>query len=103
MDVNLKLSPEAAKRLSEKAAQEGQTLERLLENLAEHEAGVSSNGKSAEAESPENEERPWRGVFVLDYPRQNIFTVEHEVNVSALPPLPAEIRIDARRLADESQ
>ena len=81
----------------------GQTLEALLENLAEDEAEVSGNGKSTDAESKVNEERPWRGVFALDYPRQEIFTVEHEVNVNALPPLPAEVRIDARRMADESE
>ena len=90
MIVNLKLSVETAKRLGDKAAREGQSLEGLLENLAEHEAEVSGNGKSTDAESKEDEERPWRGVFVLDYPRQEIFTVEHEVNVSALPPLPAD-------------
>jgi len=103
MNVNLKLSVETAKRLSDKAIREGQTLEGFLENLAEHEALVPSNGKSADADRPEDEERPWRGVFVLDYPRQEIFAAEHEVNVNTLPSLPAEVRIDARRMADESE
>jgi hypothetical protein len=103
MIVNLKLSAETTKRLSDKAFREGQTLEGLLENLAEQEAGAPSNGKSADVDPPEDDERPWRGVFLLDYPRQEIFAAEHEVNVNALPPLPAEVRIDARRMADESE
>ncbi len=89
MIVNLKLSVETDKRLGDKAAREGQSLEGLLENLAEHEAKLSGNGKSASDEPQEDEGRPWRGVFVLEYPRQEIFSVEHEVNVNALPPLPA--------------
>ncbi|HWY85179.1 MAG TPA: hypothetical protein VNX28_00565 [Gemmataceae bacterium] len=103
MIVNLKLSVETVKRLGDKAVREGQTLEGLLQNLAEHEAGASSNAKPSDAGPEDDEERPWRGLFVLDYPREEIFAVEHEVNVNALPPLPAEIRIDARRMADESE
>lgn len=101
MIVNLNLSAETAKRLSDKALREGQTLEGLLQDLAEHEA--SSNGGSATPEPQADEERPWRGVFVLDYPRQEIFRTEQEVNVNALPPLPPEIVIDPRRLADDSE
>jgi len=103
MIVNLKLSVETVKRLGDKAAREGQTLEGLLQNLAEHEAGASRNAKPSDVEPEDDEDRPWRGLFVLDYPREEIFAVEHEVNVNALPPLPAEIRIDARRMADESE
>jgi hypothetical protein len=100
MIVNLNLSAETAKRLSDKAAREGQTLEGLLQDLAEHEA--SGNGSST-PEPQGNEERPWRGVFVLDYPRREIFRAEQEVNVNTLPPLPPEIVIDPRRLADDSE
>jgi hypothetical protein len=103
MIVNLELSAETAKRLSDKAAREGQTLEGLLGNLAEHEAELSGNGQSAGAESPDAEARPWRGVFVLDYARRELCTMAHEVNVNALPSLPAEVQIDARRMADESE
>jgi hypothetical protein len=85
MIVNLELSAETAKRLSDKAARDGQTLEGLLGSLAEHEAESSSNGQSAGAESPETEERPWRGVFVLDYARHELCTMAHEVNVNTLP------------------
>jgi hypothetical protein len=103
MIVNLNISAETAKRLGNKAAQEGQSLEGFLENLAEHEAGASNNGKSTEPDTQDDEERPWRGVFVLDYPRQEIFAAQHDVNVNALPPLPVDVRIDARRMADESE
>jgi len=57
--VNLNLSLETAKRLADKAAQEGHILEPFLENLAELDAGASNNGTSAEAELQEKEERPW--------------------------------------------
>jgi hypothetical protein len=103
MIVNLQLSIETATRLGEKAARKGQTLETLLVNLADHEAEESSNVQSSDAEPHEVGERPWRGVFVLDYPRQEIFAVEREVNINALPPLPTEVQIDLRRLADESE
>jgi hypothetical protein len=69
--------------------------------LAEHEA--SSNGSCATPEPEGGEEQPWRGVFVLDYPRREIFRAEQEVNVNALPPLPPEIVIDPRRLVDDSE
>jgi hypothetical protein len=103
MIVNVSLSAEAVKRLSDKAAREGQTLEGLLQDLAEHEAEASTNGSSAASEPERDEKRPWRGVFVLDYPRREIFTAEQEVNVNALPSLPPEIVIDPRRLADDSE
>jgi hypothetical protein len=103
MIVNVHLSAETAKRLSNKAAREGQTLEGLLRDLAEQEADTSTNGSSAAAEPEWDEERPWRGVFVLDYPRPEVFTAEQEVNVGALLPLPPEIVIDPRRLADDSE
>jgi hypothetical protein len=96
MIVNLNLSAETAKRLSDKAAQEGHTLEDLLQDLAEHEANSSANGRSAVGNSLENEERPWRGVFVLDYPHPETVKIQQEVNINTLPALPAEIVIDPR-------
>jgi hypothetical protein len=100
MIVNLKLSVEIVNRLSAKAAQAGQTLEGLLEHLAEQEAGLASKGQADAAQSPGDEGRPWRGTFVLDYPRQDVFAITQEVNVNVLPPLPRDVRIDPRRLAD---
>jgi hypothetical protein len=103
MIVNVNLSAETAQRLSDKAAREGQTLEGLLHDLAEHETQVPGNGSSAEREPQADEERPWRGVFVLDYPRQEVFKAQRDINVSSLPSLPPEVVIDPRRLTDDSE
>lgn len=103
MIVNLNLSAETAKRLSDKAARDGRTLEGFLRDLAEHEADASANGNGAVRDSEAEEERPWRGVFALDYPQREIFKAEQEVITNALPPLPPQIMIDPRRLADDSE
>jgi len=100
MIVMLNLSAETAKRLGDRAAREGKTLKVLLQDLAEQEAS-DSGGSCPKAQ--EDEERPWRGVFVLDYPQRELLTAEREVNVNALPSLPPEMLIDLERLADDSK
>jgi hypothetical protein len=101
--VSVNLSTETARRLSERAAREGQTLEGLLHELAVQEALGSGNGNRATDELQADDERPWRGILVLDYAPKQIFKTEREVNVCALPSLPPEVIIDPRRLTDDSE
>ncbi len=101
MIVHVHLQPETARRLSERAAQEGQTLAAFLGNLAEQQA--QANGGTPTPEVEETEGRPWRGVFVLNYPQQELFRTEREWTMSQLPSLPPEIVLDPRRLVDEDE
>jgi hypothetical protein len=100
MMVHLTLPPETARRLSERAAREGQTLEAFLRNLAEQEAAAPINGGPSVPEAEEDESRPWRGVFAPDYPREDLFRTAREVLVDRLPELPPAFVLDPRRLAD---
>jgi hypothetical protein len=56
MTVTLNLSPEIARRLQDKAAQSGQTLQAYLERLAEHDAGGS---KGPAALPPDLADEEW--------------------------------------------
>jgi hypothetical protein len=57
MTVTLHLSPETVRRLRDQAAQNGQTLEAYLEELAEKSAGASGE---AEDRTPEDWVAEWR-------------------------------------------
>jgi hypothetical protein len=103
MIVHINLPPETAQRLSERAAREGQTLEAFLRNLAEQEAEARANGGSPRPEAEEDEGRPWRGVFVLEYPREELFRTERDLNVNRLPELPPAFVLDPRRLVDADE
>jgi len=64
MTVTIRLNPETERRLKERAALDGQTLEAYLERLAEREASVG-NGTSVAGErggdfSPDDWNRQWR-------------------------------------------
>jgi hypothetical protein len=102
MIVHVNLPPELARRLSERAAREGQTLEAFLRTLAEQEAEAQSNGGPPIPEA-EEDSRPWRGVFAPDYPREELFRTEREVNISQLPELPSAFISGMRRLADADE
>ena len=91
MNVTVTLSSETAKRLSELATREGHTLESLLGNLAEHEAESCSIEDAPAEESITDEERPWRGVFILDYSQREIFRAKKVVKTKDLLSLPPEI------------
>ncbi len=89
MIVRVHLQPETARRLSEQAVQAGQTLEAFLGNLAEQQAQTNRGTSTAEGEA--NQGRPWRGVFVLDYPVQELCRTEREWSLSHLPSLPPRV------------
>jgi hypothetical protein len=85
--ITIRLQPEIERRLKEKAKQDGETLESLLERLAEHAAG---NGNSPPAAGPETDdeelaERPWRGVFVPPRRRKVLFTHDLAFRPESLP------------------
>jgi hypothetical protein len=101
MIVHVNLPQETARRLTERAAREGQTLEVFLRRLAEYEAGT--DGGSPTPEDEEDEGRPWRGVLALDYPREELFRTEREVDVNQLPDLPPTFVLDPRRLIDDDE
>ncbi len=73
MNVTLDLSPESARRLREKAAREGQTLEAFLGKLAEDLAGAEVKTAALICDDEDEDERPWRGVCVLPRTRRPLF------------------------------
>ena len=99
MIVSFDLPPETAQRLSERAAQEGQTLETFLRNLAKQQAQVHGGTPDGE----DDEIRPWRGVFVLDYPIQELCHTELALSTNLLPSLPPEVILNPRRLVDDDE
>jgi len=82
-NVTIHLEREAQQSLTEKANRGGQTLEIYLQQIVEEH--IRSQKASDDSNPPTNEdelvERPWRGVFVPDRPRNALFSRD----VSAAP------------------
>jgi hypothetical protein len=85
--VTIQLPAETARRLQEKAEQDGQTLATYLQQLAEQAAGTGNGVHAVAPEADEDDltDRPWRGVFVPDRPRAVLFTQERSLRVEDLP------------------
>lgn len=102
MVITLDLPAEIAQTLQRRAAREGRTLEAVLHDLAAQEARTETQAAPPEkADAEEEESCPWRGIFELNYPRSELFRTELTLQVSELPPLPAEIILDLRRITDD--
>jgi hypothetical protein len=75
MTVELQLGPEVESRLRRKAAAGGQSLEAYLCAVVERESTPLGGDSPPATSSAENdEERPWRGVFVLPRLRRALFS-----------------------------
>ena len=118
MNVSLSLTPEAEKRLSERAAQQGKSLQGFLQEIVEKEASVANGtqvtvaaqagtepagGPQAAADAPDADESetPWRGVFSLPRDRETLFTAEGEFRIADLPRREPQIAISPRWLDDD--
>jgi hypothetical protein len=72
--ITVDLTPELEQALRDKAGLNGQTLERYLVGLAEHDAGNGSNAiRASPSQEEELDERPWRGLLILPRLKRPIF------------------------------
>ena len=113
MNVSLSLTPEAEKRLSERAAQQGKSLQGFLQEIVEKEASVANGAQEAgteptgglrgipEAADADESETPWRGVFAPPRDREILFTAEVEFRIADLPRREPQIAISPRWLDDD--
>lgn len=75
MTVELQLGPEVESRLRRKAAAGGQSLEAYLCAVVERESKtLGGDGPPATSSAENDEERPWRGVFILPRLRRALFS-----------------------------
>jgi len=73
MTVELCLGPEVERQLRRKAAAGGVTLEAYLRAVVERESQVSGDDAPSTTAAGDDEDRPWRGVFILPRPRRAFF------------------------------
>jgi plasmid stability protein len=86
--ITIQLEPETERRLQEKAAQAGQSLEELVRQIAREAAGTA-NGIAPNAAEEDDEgpgQRPWRGVLAL--PRERAVLFSEALSVDSLPKRP---------------
>src|SRR5713101_4638918 len=94
MNVCLSLTPDAEKRLAARAAQQGKSLQGLIQDIVEKEAATVGNSTEVTETPPSTTQRvgelplqqdvpddydgetPWRGVFAPAHQRKTIFTTE---------------------------
>lgn len=84
MTVELSLGPEVERRLRCKAAAGGLTLEAYLRAVVERASQTPENADAATTADDE-EDRPWRGVFILPWSRRAMFSPMLEGHALALP------------------
>jgi hypothetical protein len=118
MNVSLSLTPEAERRLSERAAQQGKSLQGFIQDLIEKEASATNGseaalaaqsahapdgGLQAKPDAPDeyDDETPWRGVFAPVHERKPIFTTEMEFRISDLPRRKPHVTISPRWVDDD--
>jgi hypothetical protein len=117
MNFSLSLTPEAEKRLSERAAQQGKSLQGFLQEIVEKEASVANgtevtaatqsgtqpgDGPQAAPDASDAEsEAPWRGVFAAPRDRETFFTAEVEFRIADLPRREPQVAISPRWLDDD--
>lgn len=118
MSVSLSLSPAAEKVLSARAAQQGKSLQALIQDIVEKEAltGNSSEDASAtptpervsgqrqaqqEIVDEDEDARPWRGVFAPGHERKTLFTTEMQFRITDLPKREPHVSISPRWIDDD--
>lgn len=116
MNVSLSLTPEAEKRLSERAAQQGKSLQGFLQEIVDKEASVANGiqvtvaaqsepaGRSQaapDAADAGESETPWRGVFAPPRDRETLFTAEVAFRIADLPRREPQVAISPRWLDDD--
>ena len=86
MTVELHLGPEVESRLRRKATAGGLSLEAYLCAVVERESHtLAGDGPSASASAEDDQDRPWRGVFILPRSRRALFAPTAESPALALP------------------
>jgi hypothetical protein len=117
MDVSLSLTPEVEKRLSERAAQQGKSLHRFIQEIVEKEALVGNGTEINVAMKPPHKpdgpqpapgaldeddmDTPWRGVLALEHDRETIFTTEMKFRIADLPRREPQVTISPRWIDDD--
>jgi hypothetical protein len=110
MTITLQLNPEMEAKLRRLATQAGQTMEGFIGQLLDKESLVANGSTLPPATAPqpdaasdnvqdeEEEERPWRGVFVPPRERQVLFTRELNLEAAALPKREAAVNMGWHRV-----
>jgi hypothetical protein len=118
MNVSLSLTPEAEKRLAARAAQQGKSLQGLIQDIVEMEAsagndtevtGAAQSTTQLVGELPSqqdvpddyDDETPWRGVFAPAHERKTIFTTEMQFRIADLPRRKPQVTISPRWVDDD--
>jgi len=93
----LALSAEIQRKLTQNAAQAGETVEHYLQRLMEHDA---CGGKpELSGDDDQDEARPWRGVFVPGRPRRALFSKSVATGVEGIPRRDAPLNMTWHREA----
>ena len=98
-NVTIYLEREAQQSLTEKANRGGQTLEIYLQQIVEQHmrSGVASDDPNLETNQEELVDRPWRGVFVPDRPRNALFSRDVSAAPEQLPRRPPNVNMNWHR------
>ena len=119
MNISLTLTQAAEKRLAARAAQEGKTLQELVQDVVEREALTDNGSELAGTTSPTSDQgagpsqveqetleddddaRPWRGVFAPGHDRKTLFTTEMQFRIDDLPRREPHVTISPRWIDDD--
>ena len=119
MNVSLSLTPDAEKRLAARAAQQGKSLQGLIQDIVEKEAASVGNGTEVtetaqsttqrvgelplqqDVPDDDDSETPWRGVFAPAHERKTIFTTEMQFRIADLPRREPQVTISPRWVDDD--
>lgn len=103
--VTIHLQEEAERCLTEKAKQDGQTLEDYLERMIEHHvlcgAGVNDAGEATD--EYELAKRPWRGVFAPPRQRGALSTHNLSLRLDRLPRRQPSMSMSWHRVATDDE
>lgn len=104
-DVTIHVEQETAQCLAEKAKQGGQTLESYLEQLVQHhvQAGVGANDTGEGTDDDDSAERPWRGIFVPQRPRNVLFRKHLPLVGDQLPKRKASLNMNWHRTVSDDE